>query len=262
VLGNVPGQSPDDNITSPTDNQPPPATGPAPATDLPESTNGSSVTNSGGLRPSVSEPDFDDFGDLADAVGDPGLPERTTGVRIASLTLDDGGDSSPKERLKKFRYDGILDGFEFQGWGLRPSGIDQDALWAALDDMERQMSGLDDSSQRSFVVSTIIGGSSLLLTTGLISWVLRGGALASALLSTLPLWRGMDPLPLLAGRKKKTESQEDLSETQILLDTQQLTETQLMDRAKETVRTRVARDAEKMFDDTDRPDSNEPEQSS
>ena len=89
-----------------------------------------------------------------------------------------------------------------------------------------------------------LGGSSLLLTTGLISWVLRGGALASALLSTLPLWRGMDPLPLLAGRKVKKK-----------VDKKPITDTQIMDRPDDVGHSRQVRDAEKMF--ADAPDAGE-----
>ena len=114
-------------------------------------------------------------------------------------------------------------------------GINQDILWQALDDMQRQMSGLDDSANRSFMITSVVGGSSLLLTTGLIAWVLRGGALASALLSTLPLWRSMDPLPLLAARKKKKDKKIPITDTQI------------MDRAEEPGESRAARGAEQMF---------------
>ena len=79
-----------------------------------------------------------------------------------------------------------------------------------------------------------------MLTTGLIAWVLRGGALASALLSTLPLWRSMDPLPLLAARKKKKEDKRI-----------PITDTQIMDRAEEPGESRAARDAEQMFSGPD-----------
>ena len=193
----------------------------------------SGSSGSGSAGPSIGEPDFGDIPGMPGSVGDPGLPGRGSGLEGGSLSLDDFEDSGVKVRLNKFRYDGVLDGFEFQGWGLRPATIDQDALWAALDDMGRQMSGLDDSSQRSFVVSTIIGGSSLLLTTGLISWVLRGGALASTLLSTLPLWRGMDPLPLLAARKRKKDRKRKMTDTQLMMaDTQQLTATRPMIRPR------------------------------
>ncbi len=47
-----------------------------------------------------------------------------------------------------------------------------------------------------------------MLTVGYISWILRGGALAATLLSTMPMWRQFDPLPLLAARKKRRDKKD------------------------------------------------------
>ena len=52
------------------------------------------------------------------------------------------------------------------------------------------------------------------LTAGFISWVLRGGALSAALLSTMPMWKGFDPLPLLAARRSKDEDKRDKNHRQ------------------------------------------------
>ena len=56
-------------------------------------------------------------------------------------------------------------------------------------------SGLARSRSASFktVALNIAAGASI-LTVGFIGWLLRGGTLAAALLSSLPLWRGFDPL--------------------------------------------------------------------
>jgi VCBS repeat-containing protein len=179
-------------------------------------------------------PDFNPDPVVAVAIDRPGLPFRSPGLTADALLADEIRDGLPKVKLQKFLYDGVLDGFEFQGFGLKTAGFDQDALWQALDDMKRQMSGLDDSSNGGFVISSIVGGSSLLLTTGLISWVLRGGALASALISTLPLWKGVDPLPLLAGRRKSKKKVE-------------LTDTQPLDHSQNSDLSKKVYDAEKMF---------------
>jgi hypothetical protein len=89
-----------------------------------------------------------------------------------------------------------------------------------------------------------MGSSALLLTTGLISWVLRGGALASTLLSTMPLWRGMDPLPMLAGRKKKEKKKKKKDA---------ITDTQIMDRSQDLDHSGAAGDVERMFGDSATP---------
>ena len=40
--------------------------------------------------------------------------------------------------------------------------------------------------------------SGVVLTAGVVAWILRSGALLSSLMSTIPLWKGYDPLPILA----------------------------------------------------------------
>ena len=74
-------------------------------------------------------------------------------------------------------------------------------------------------------------GALTVLTAGYAAWTIRGGYLLSSLLSTLPAWRMMDPLPVLDSfqplddkRKhandKNNESLEDIIEqTQISLRT-------------------------------------------
>jgi len=44
------------------------------------------------------------------------------------------------------------------------------------------------------VLMVSLASASFALTAGLVGWFLRGGALISALLSSMPLWRGFDPL--------------------------------------------------------------------
>ena len=56
-----------------------------------------------------------------------------------------------------------------------------------------------------------------MLTTGFVTWVLRGGALASALLTSMPAWRGFDPLVIVVARRKKDDKDvkdEDESEVE------------------------------------------------
>ena len=82
--------------------------------------------------------------------------------------------------------------------------INRTALFQALDRSFAEMKLSEDNwNQLKLQVSV---GSSVALTTGFVAWVLRGGALASALLATLPAWRGFDPLPvILNNRDNETE---------------------------------------------------------
>ena len=53
-------------------------------------------------------------------------------------------------------------------------------------------------------------------TIGIISYLLRAGSLAAALASSLPLWRGFDPIIVFSGDKKKKEDQNELHDTEEL----------------------------------------------
>jgi hypothetical protein len=44
------------------------------------------------------------------------------------------------------------------------------------------------------VLMVSLASASIAMTAGLVGWFLRGGTLLGALLSSMPLWRGFDPL--------------------------------------------------------------------
>ena len=48
---------------------------------------------------------------------------------------------------------------------------------------------------------------SLALSVGVVTWILRAGGLISSLLASLPAWRHMDPLPILARDKEEDEEE-------------------------------------------------------
>jgi hypothetical protein len=59
-----------------------------------------------------------------------------------------------------------------------------------------------------------IDTSGIVLTAGIVAWVLRSGALLTSLMSTIPLWKGYDPLPILA-YKEDDEEKENVVEKEI-----------------------------------------------
>ncbi len=82
--------------------------------------------------------------------------------------------------------------------------------------MNREIRNLGGDSEQgaATVITQVAAGTSLALSAGFISWVLRGGALASTLLTTMPMWKGFDPLPLLAARRRhKDEDRQRMDET-------------------------------------------------
>jgi VCBS repeat-containing protein len=92
------------------------------------------------------------------------------------------------------------------------------AVWEALDSMKREMGNSDGSGQiGGSMIAQISSGTSLMLSAGILTWVLRSGALASALLSTIPVWQGFDPLPILMARKQRRDKDESLRENEKIL---------------------------------------------
>ncbi|NNL77647.1 MAG: hypothetical protein HKO68_15035, partial [Desulfobacterales bacterium] len=59
----------------------------------------------------------------------------------------------------------------------------------------------------------IITATMTAFTVGFVSYLLRAGSLISSLLSTLPIWRGFDPIAIFVGDRKKKKNQNDNSDT-------------------------------------------------
>ncbi len=63
-------------------------------------------------------------------------------------------------------------------------------------------------------------GSAIAVSTGLsvgyVIWLIRGGMLLSSLLSSIPAWQILDPLPVLAGRKGEDDLDDDESLASII----------------------------------------------
>ncbi|MBT8134634.1 MAG: tandem-95 repeat protein, partial [Gammaproteobacteria bacterium] len=89
------------------------------------------------------------------------------------------------------------------------------ALWVAIDDMRQQIDeDLTEDITQVQVKLGAISGSGVALTAGIVAWVLRSGALMTSLISTIPLWKGYDPLPILAYRDDD-EEKDNLTEDKI-----------------------------------------------
>jgi VCBS repeat-containing protein len=91
-----------------------------------------------------------------------------------------------------------------------------DALWSAIDKMKQEMGGSsgDKMSPTEFRVAAA-KSSGVVLTAGVVAWILRSGALLSSLMSTIPLWKGYDPLPILAYKDDDDEKEDEIHEDKI-----------------------------------------------
>jgi hypothetical protein len=79
----------------------------------------------------------------------------------------------------------------------------------ALDEV-RDKADEDTADERLTLSKTT--GMAASLSVGYLSWLLRGGVLLSSLLSSLPAWRFIDPLPVFAGRRRD-EDEDDTDES-------------------------------------------------
>ena len=83
----------------------------------------------------------------------------------------------------------------------------------SLDAVKEEMAG-DHQLSKVYLGSAIV--SSVGLSVGYVVWLLRGGMLLSSLLSSIPAWQILDPLPILARKKDDDPSDEDESLESIL----------------------------------------------
>jgi hypothetical protein len=56
------------------------------------------------------------------------------------------------------------------------------------------------------------------LSVGFVAWLIRGGALLSSLVSSLPAWRVLDPFPVLARRNDDDPLDDDDESLESLVD--------------------------------------------
>jgi CSLREA domain-containing protein len=83
----------------------------------------------------------------------------------------------------------------------------------SLDAVKKEMAS-DNQLKRVYLGSAIV--SSIGLSVGYVVWLIRGGLLLSSLLSSLPAWQILDPLPILARKKGDDPSEDDESLESIL----------------------------------------------
>jgi hypothetical protein len=88
-------------------------------------------------------------------------------------------------------------------------------LLKQLDEVATEMEA--ETKKTKVTVGGVAGMSTTLLSVGYVIWCLRGGSLVATLLTTLPLWRWLDPLPVLdhADKERKRNKQNDEDEERL-----------------------------------------------
>ncbi|MGD8910439.1 MAG: cadherin domain-containing protein, partial [Chromatiales bacterium] len=82
-----------------------------------------------------------------------------------------------------------------------------ETLWNLLDAMNQEMSENRDEDVESdgLVLQSATFGT-LTFSAGYVVWLLRAGVLSASLLSSVPLWRQVDPLPVLSARAMRRDT--------------------------------------------------------
>ena len=98
--------------------------------------------------------------------------------------------------------------------------------------------GVSEIKYKKALVSSAIAVSTG-LSVGYVVWLIRGGMLLTSLLSSMPAWRILDPLPILAGRRDDSDTDEEESLDTIIDkgsrdDEEQKQEVRLMNRSRDS----------------------------
>jgi hypothetical protein len=143
-----------------------------------------------------------------DAAGGSGRDAAASGtLRGAS---DEGADASERGDVPSAAPDPDADPAE--GWRRAVAGTPEARASAAQigspllalrgSDFAEQLDRAREASLSRFELRDAIVASSMAVTTslsiGYVVWVLRGGVLLTGLLASMPAWRSIDPLPVLA----------------------------------------------------------------
>jgi hypothetical protein len=78
------------------------------------------------------------------------------------------------------------------------------------EELDRLRDSIEEQGRSDELVIASTAAASIGLSVGYVLWLLRGGIVASSLLSSLPAWRMVDPLPVL-GRLGDDEEEDDES---------------------------------------------------
>ncbi len=86
------------------------------------------------------------------------------------------------------------------------SVMENDLFMRDLDKMNRDLEQALDKERTDYRLGTeTVAGLVMSLSAGFVSWVLRGGSLLAGFMSMLPLWKQIDPLPILGASVVKAQ---------------------------------------------------------
>jgi len=85
------------------------------------------------------------------------------------------------------------------------------AMWKALDMLQEQIEENMQQDVSDSVAVTIAKGATWTFSAGIVTWALRAGSLMATAFSSFPLWRWVDPLPILnISEDERKQKEEDI----------------------------------------------------
>jgi hypothetical protein len=118
-----------------------------------------------------------------------------------------GGDKAMKQAGAHLPADGLFDlRAVLQPWDLDASaGRHASAGEAGEPDAVLQASAVESDTEGSGAAPLTVAASKgvgVSLSAGFVAWLLRAGPLVAGLASSMPAWKGFDPLPVLARERR------------------------------------------------------------
>ncbi|MCP5185623.1 MAG: hypothetical protein H6993_16780, partial [Pseudomonadales bacterium] len=115
------------------------------------------------------------------------------GTLLREILLEESAESASLFNVAATGLQNLLDGNDY----LTPRLTD--AIQQMREQFDRQQ---QDAEQQLSVVYQSTAAATLSLTAGFVTWLLRTGSLLATVLSTGPLWRPFDPIPVLAAGRR------------------------------------------------------------
>ena len=129
------------------------------------------------------------------------VDERTPIALDDAFVADDRNTGNNPEG--KYFYDAVqrlstVSATQFAGF--KQLSFQEESFNDAMLQMETEL--IDDRTS-VVMLTQVAAGTGMALSVGFLGWILQGSALAASLLSAMPVWSTLDPLPLLAGSRSK-----------------------------------------------------------
>ncbi|MFM9964548.1 MAG: DUF2341 domain-containing protein [Planctomycetaceae bacterium] len=173
------------------------------------------------LDPVGGSPPIRDRGNLAPFPTTTTAPEPPTPLSTPITPGDSFCNFVPRLRGEQSRLtgffpdefaDNILDSMSEMDQVLASMFEDSGAIWSKLDGLKHDV---DQAVEKNMQNMTLVVGTTATvgtsLTVGYVLWLLRGGSLIASMVSALPAWTMIDPLPILASSDLETRDDDDES---------------------------------------------------